>query len=80
VTVAYGKDEVRDFGELLVRAQRDNGKVLVRDVLRDVGFRKEIELERTQEEKRLRAPALELQREQKIDRGPNIDRGHGRSR
>jgi hypothetical protein len=80
VTVAYGKDEVRDFGELLVRAQRDNGKVLVRDVLRDVGFRKEIELERTQEEKRLRAVALELEREQKIDRGPNIDRGHGRSR
>lgn len=80
VTVAYGKDEVRDFGELLVRAQRDNGKVLVRDVLRDVGFRKEIELERTQEEKRLRASALELQREQKIDRGRNIDPGRGRSR
>jgi hypothetical protein len=80
VTVAYGKDEVRDFGELLVRVQRDNGKVLVRDVLRDVGFRKEIELERAQEEKRLRAATLELEREQKIDRGPNIDRGHGRSR
>jgi hypothetical protein len=80
VTVAYGKDEVQDFGELLVRAQRDNGKVLVRDVLRDVGFRKEIELERAQEEKRLRAAALELQREQKLDRGSNIDRGRGRSR
>jgi hypothetical protein len=81
VTVAYGKDEVQDFGELLVRVQRDNGKVLVRDVLRDVGCRKEIELERTQEEeKRLRAATLELEREQKIDRGPNIDRGRGRSR
>jgi hypothetical protein len=54
VTVAYGKDEVQDFGELLVRAQRDTGKVLVRDVLREVGFRKEMELERAQEEKRLR--------------------------
>ena len=33
---------VQDFGEflVLVRAQRDNGKVLVRDVLRDVGFRR----------------------------------------
>jgi ATP-dependent exoDNAse (exonuclease V) alpha subunit len=24
VTIAYGKDEVQDFGELLARAQRDN--------------------------------------------------------
>ena len=68
--------KVRDFGELLVRAQRDNGKVLVRDV----GFRKEIELERGQEEKRFRAAAPEFQPEQKIDPGPKIDRGHGRSR
>lgn len=29
--IAYGKNEVQDFGDLLVRAQRDNGKVLVRD-------------------------------------------------
>ena len=51
------------------------------DVLRDVGFRKEIELERGQEEKRLRAAALTLERGQKIDRGPKIDHGgHGRSR
>ncbi len=28
VTIAYGKDEERDFGDLLVRAQRDNGKML----------------------------------------------------
>jgi hypothetical protein len=49
-------------------------------VLRDVGFRKDIALDRRQEEKRLRAAALELEREQKIDREPNIDRGHGRSR
>ena len=26
VTIAYGKDEVQDFGELLVRAQRDTAK------------------------------------------------------
>jgi ATP-dependent exoDNAse (exonuclease V) beta subunit len=26
VTIAYGKDEVQDFGDLLVRAQRDSGK------------------------------------------------------
>jgi hypothetical protein len=32
VTIAYGKDDVRDFGQLLMRAQRDNGKMLVRDV------------------------------------------------
>jgi predicted signal transduction protein with EAL and GGDEF domain len=73
VTIAYGKDEVRDVGELLVRAQRDNDKVPVRDVLRDDGFRKEMELERTQEQKRLRAAALGLELNQKIDRGPNME-------
>lgn len=26
VTLAYGKDEIQDFGDLLVRAQRDQGK------------------------------------------------------
>ncbi len=46
VTIAYGKDEVQDFGELLVRAQRDTGKVLVRDVQRDVTVRQELEHER----------------------------------
>jgi hypothetical protein len=55
VTIAYGKDEVQDFGELLVRAQRDNGKVLVRDVVRDVNLR----IEREEERKRLRNVALE---------------------
>ena len=29
VTIAYGKDIVRDFGDVLVRVQRDNGKLLV---------------------------------------------------
>ena len=48
-------------------------------MLRDVGFCKEIELERGQEEKRLRAAALELERGQKIDRGPKIGRGHAES-
>jgi hypothetical protein len=33
VAIAYGKDDVRDFGDLLVRAQRDNGKTLVRDAV-----------------------------------------------
>jgi hypothetical protein len=58
-------------------SKRDNGKVLVRDVLRDVDFRKEIEIELGEEDKRLRVAALELEREQKIDGGPKIDRGHG---
>jgi len=64
VTIAYGKGEVSDFGELLVRAQRDNGKVLVREVVRDVNVR----LEREQNQQR----AARLEPEQKID--------HGRSR
>lgn len=66
VTIAYGKDDVQDFGELLVRAQRDNGNVLVRDVVRDVGLRREVERE---EEKQRRANAIKLAREHKIDRG-----------
>jgi len=69
VTIAYGKGEVSDFGELLVRAQRDNGKALVRDVQRDVGIRREVE----REEKTLRpTPSVELAREHRI--------GHGRGR
>ncbi len=51
----------------LVRAQRDNGKVLVRDVQRDVGLRRDIERE---EEKLRRTAAIELAPEHKI--------GHGR--
>jgi len=39
VTIACGEDEVQNFRELLVRAQRDNGKVLVRDVQRGVTLR-----------------------------------------
>lgn len=39
VTIAYGKDDVRDFGDLLMRAQRDNGKMLVRDIVHDVNIR-----------------------------------------
>ena len=38
MTIAYGKDDVRDFGDLLVRAQRDNGKMLVRDVEQQLDF------------------------------------------
>ena len=76
VTIAYGKDEVQDFGDLLVRAQRDQGKVLVRDVVRDVNIR----IEREEERKRLRSLAFEEEQTPKIDRGqePKIDRGHGR--
>jgi len=43
VTIGYGKDDVQDFGDLLVRAQRDNGKVLVREVVRGVNVRLEQE-------------------------------------
>jgi ATP-dependent exoDNAse (exonuclease V) alpha subunit len=76
VTIAYGRDEVRDFGDLLVRAQRDNGKVLVRDVVRNVNMR----IEREEERKRLRSMAFEHGQKPKIDRGqePKIDHGHGR--
>ena len=55
VTIAYGKDAVQDFGDLLMRAQRDGGKVLVRDVERNVNLR----IEREEKRKRLRNVALE---------------------
>jgi len=63
VTIAYGKDDVSDFGNLLVRAQRD-AKVLVRDVVRDVGLRRELKEQLTQEVRR--------------EHGFEIDRGWGR--
>jgi hypothetical protein len=68
VTIAYGKDDVRDFGNLLVRAQRDNGKMLVRDVVHDVNIR----LEREEGFKRGRAVALD--QDMKIGRGPGRSR------
>jgi ATP-dependent exoDNAse (exonuclease V) alpha subunit len=76
VTIAYGKDQVWDFGDLLSRAQRDQGKVLVRDVVRDVNIR----IEREEERKRLRNLAFEQWQKPTIDRGqePKIDRGLGR--
>jgi ATP-dependent exoDNAse (exonuclease V) alpha subunit len=76
VTIAYGKDEVQDFGELLVGAQRDNGKMMVRDVVRAVNMR----IEREEERKRQRNLAFEQGQKPKIDRGqePKFDRGHGR--
>ncbi len=52
----------------------------MRDVLRDVSFRKDLERERGQEEKRLRAATLELKRGQEVDFGAKMDRGHGWSR
>jgi len=72
VKIAYGKDEVQDFGDLLVRAQRDNGKVLVRDV--------NLRIERQEERKRLPNVALEQGQKPKIDLGqePKIDRSRGR--
>ena len=42
VTLAYGKDEVRDFGALLALAQRDTGKTLVRDLTRELTRRREL--------------------------------------
>jgi hypothetical protein len=67
---------VQDFGDLLVRAQRDQGKALVRDVVRNVNLR----IEREEERKRLRNLAYEQGQKPKIDRGPEprIDRGPGR--
>ncbi len=71
VTIAYGKDDVHDFGDLLMRTQRDNGKVLVRDVQREVGLQHEVE---HQEETRRRAPVIELVREHKIGRARGLSR------
>ncbi len=68
VTIAYGKDEVQDFGDLLVRAQRDNGKVLVRDVVRDVSVRVQREQQRERDQKRLRSVAIKQEHQPKIDR------------
>ncbi len=67
VTIAYGNDDVRDFGDLLVQAQRDNGKILVRDII-------SAQLERDEQRKRQRA----VEPEQRIDRGHS--RGGDRSR
>jgi len=72
VTIAYGKDEVQDFGDLLVRAQRDNGKMLVLDIVRDVNLR----AEREKEQQRLRAFSIASEPELKIERGQ--ERGRGR--
>ncbi len=67
VTIAYGKDNVCDFGDLLVRAQRDKGKMLVRDTI-------SARLERDEQRKRQRA----VEQEQRIDGG--YRRSGGRSR
>jgi len=55
-----------------VRAQRDNGKMLVLDIVRDVNLR----AERETEQQRLRAFSLASEPEQKIERGQ--ERGRGR--
>ena len=39
VTIAYGRDQIRDFGELMHQAQRDRSKTLVRDAERIVAQR-----------------------------------------
>jgi ATP-dependent exoDNAse (exonuclease V) beta subunit len=78
VTIAYGKDEVQDFGDLLVRAQRDQGKVLVRDVERDIRVRVAREEKREREQQRLHAPVIE-QRQAKIERDRDQTRGRGMS-
>jgi ATP-dependent exoDNAse (exonuclease V) beta subunit len=87
VTIAYGKDEVRDFGDLLVRAQRDQGKMLVRDVERVVNVRVAREQARDQERQWQRelqrepAPVIEQRQEgQKIDRDRGNSRGWGMGR
>jgi ATP-dependent exoDNAse (exonuclease V) alpha subunit len=86
VTIAYGKDEVRDFGELLARAQRDQGKVLVRDVERVVSVRLAREQERERErqwqreQQREHLPVIEQRQEPKIDRDRERIRGWGMGR
>jgi ATP-dependent exoDNAse (exonuclease V) alpha subunit len=87
VTIAYGKDEVQDFGHLLVRAQRDQGKMLVRDVERVVSVRVAREQERERERKlqqelqRERTPAIEQRSERlNIDQDRNRSRGWGMGR
>jgi hypothetical protein len=86
VTIAYGRDEVRDFGELLLRAQRDQRKALVRDVERVVSVRvvRELERERVrqwQQELQLeRAPVIEPRREPKTNRERDRSRGWGMGR
>ncbi len=62
VTIAYGKDDVRDFGDLLVRAQRDTSKMLVRDII-------SAQFERDEKRKRELAAEISAKHEQKIDRG-----------
>ena len=46
VTIAYGKVDVRDFGDLLGRAQRNPGKMLVRDVERQLELNRNCTRER----------------------------------
>ncbi len=58
----------RAFGDLLVRAQRDNGKVLVRDVVRNVNLR----IEREEERKRLRSLPFQQGQEPEIQRGQEL--------
>jgi hypothetical protein len=63
VTIAYGRDRIRDFGELMHRAQRDGSKTLVRDAERIVAQRIAAEqrkaVEQSVERKQSQAPKID---------------------
>jgi hypothetical protein len=56
VTIAYGQDEIPDFGRLMAQAQRDNGKTLVRDAV-------------TAQAERVKAAKAEKKRAEDVKRG-----------
>jgi hypothetical protein len=59
VRVAYGRDQIRDFGELMHKAQRDQGKTLVRDAERIVAQRVAAELWKAVERKQSQVPKID---------------------
>jgi hypothetical protein len=77
VTIAYGQDRVSDFGDLMVRAQRDQGKTLVRDTERVAERNRRQQIERERREAEIKA--REVLRKQARTLGQD-DQQRGRSR
>ena len=75
VTIAYGRDQIRDFGELMHRAQRDGSKTLVRDAERIVTQRIAAEQRKAVEQQQAQAQktAAQIAQAPKID--PPLSRG-----
>ena len=69
VTIAYGRDQIRDFGELMHRAQRDGSKTLVRDAERIVAQRVAAEQRKAVEQQQAQSPKMAAQ----IAQAPKID-------